>query len=478
VAIPSITQTIRDPGLPASPASITNFLYIGCAQQGSTTALGAFSNASDVIDTYGQGPLSEDLCYHLAIAGGPVYGLRSASSVAGSNGSVTPVRISTSTGTVAITGTALDSYEGRVRIDVTGALGVAQFSYSLDNGRTYSPQLIVPSGGSYVMPDSGLTLGFTAGAGPIILEKGDMFTFATVEPSFNGTDLGAAFTVVKADNTPIAATILSGQFATSSTAATIAAALSTQAQSLFQLYRPVRTMMDAGNDVVATTKTSFAAFVSERVSLNYGRCVCTSGKPITGRSAPTCSVTRPLAARAAESLISTDLAWYSAGALRGVQSITHNEYLSELMDVDGYSTLRTHQGIPGFFPTNVRLKSLPGSDYKFWQHGRVMDVATANAYVSLLPFLSSSVRTTSTGAIDPRDAAIWEAKVYDTLRTALMDPDNAQGYPGHVSALEAIVDKTSNVLTSGVVKVKVAIRPLGYAKTIVNELSFAANVGG
>lgn len=478
MAIPSITQTIRDPGLATTPAAITNFLFLGCAEKGSTTAVTAFANPGDVIDTYGQGPLSEDLCYFLALAGGPVYGLRLAGSVAATKSSVTVARTSTSTGTVALTGTALDTYDAKVEIRSTGALGVAQFRYTLDGGLTYSGDIIVPSGGSYTLANTGIGLTFTANSGPIILEKGDTFSFTTTEPTFGTTDLATGMDAVKADNTPLAAIILSGQFATASSAATVAAAMAVHASALFQLYRPVRFMMDAGDEAVATVKTAFAAFSSDRASLGYRRCALTSAKPIIGRGSPKCSVVRALAARAGASLLSTDLAWYSAGALAGCQSITHNEYLSELMDIDGFSTLRTHQGIPGFFPTNVRLRSAPGSDYQYWQHGRVMDAATTTAYIALLPYLSSSVRTIAGGKIDPRDAGSWEAKVYDALRTVLLDPDNAQGTQGHVSALDVAIDRNNNVLASGTVKVKVAIQPLGYAKYIVNELSFSANVGG
>lgn len=478
MAIPSISQTIRDPGLPTTPAAITNFLYIGCAQSGSTSEVQAFSNPADVIDEYGQGPLAEDLCYHLAVAGGPVYAIRSAGSVAASNSAVSKSAVGSSTGTITIAGTALDSYEGRVEIKVTGTSGTAQFVYSMDGGRTTSPQTLVPSGNTYAIPNTGITLTFVPGAGGTYFEKGDVHTFTTTEATFNATDLASAMTVVSADNTPIAAIVLSGQFATASASALIAAAASTHAASLFQLYRPIRIMMDAGGDNTSTTKTAFASFSDPRIARCYGRHVCASGKPIIGRSTSKCSIVRSLAARAAESLISTDLAWYSAGPLRGVTEITHDEFRTETMDSEGFATLRTHQGIPGFFPTNVRLSSPPGSDYQFWQHGRVMDVATATAYQALLPFLSSSVRTTTTGAIDERDAAIWEGAVEDALRAVLIDPDNAQGYPGHVSAMQVVVDKVSNVLTTGIVKVKVAIRPLGYAKFINNTLSFAANVGG
>ena len=478
MAIPSITQTIRDPGLGVTPDAITAFLYLGTSSAGTINTVYAFGNPSDVIDTLGQGPLSEDLCYHLAIAGGPVYAVRLTGSVAGAAGSVIKTAIGTSTGTLAVTGAALDWYDVRIEIRSTGALGAATFRYSLDGGTTYSPDTTVPSGGTYSPASTNLTLTWTAGAGPIILEKGDVFTFATTAPGYGSTDLANGITAFKNSNTAVSTLVLSGQFATAAASATIAAAMAVHATSLFQMYTPVRYMMDGGAEDAATTKAAFAAFSSERASVGYGACTVTSAKPIVGRGFPKASIVRPVAGRVAASLISTDAAWVSAGALPGVTSITHDEFRTELMDQAKFTTLRTHQGVAGFFVTNCRLMSTAGSDYEFYQHGRVMDVATSTAYVSLLPFLNSSVRTTSTGAIDPRDAANWESKVRDAERTVLLDPDNAQGTPGHVSALDVKVDQTTNVLTSKTVKVKIAIRPLGYAKTITNELSFSANVGG
>lgn len=450
---------------------------MGTCSSGTIGTVYAFSNPSDVIDTLGQGPLAEDLCYSLAIAGGPVYGIRLTGVTAGAAGAVTKTALTTSTGTVTVAGAAYDAYDARIEIMVTGALGVAQFRYSLDGMSTYSPSIIVPSGGTYVVPNTNLTLTFVAGAGPIIFEKGDFHVFVCTAPGYGATEVAAGITSLKASNISIAAIVLSGKFATGSAAATVFAAMVVHASSLFTLYRPIRFLMDAGADVAATTKTAFAAVAGERGAAAFDSEVCTSGKPITGWGAPKGPASRSMAGRLAASLISTDPAWVAAGALPGVTSITHDEFRTELMDQANFSTLRTHQGVSGFFVTNVRLMSAPGSDYQFWQHGRVMDVATVTTYQALLPFLSSSVRTIAGGKIDPRDAVVWESKVKDALRSVLLDPDNAQGTPGHVSALDCSVDKTTNVLVSGTVKVKIAIRPLGYAKTITTELSFSANVG-
>lgn len=477
-ALPSIQQSIRDPGLGVTPAAITSFIYLGTCSSGTVATVYSFSNPNDVIDTLGQGPLAEDACYHLAIAGGPAYCMRLTGSVAGAAGSVTKTAVSTSTGTVAVSGAAYDAYVVRVEIRATGALGVALFRYSLDGGSTYSPNITVPSGGTYAIANTNLTLTFTAGGGPIILENGDLFTFTCTAPSFGSSDLAAGITALKASNIDIAAIILSGKFATSSAAATIAAAMDVHASALFTMYRPIRFMMDAGADDTTTTKTSFASFSSARAAVAYGSCVCTTAKPIVGWGAPTSPIVRPMAGRCAASLISTDPAWVAPGALPGVTSITHDEFRTELMDQAKFSTLRTHQGLSGFYITKVNLMSVNGSDYQYWQHGRVMDVMVATGYTSLLPFLNSSFRTTSTGTFDPRDAVTWEKKAKDAERVVLLDPDNAQGTPGHVSALDVKVDQTNNVQLSGNVKIKFVARPLGYAKTITEEFSYSVNVGG
>lgn len=479
MAIPSIQLSVRDPGLGVTPSAITSFIYMGTCSAGTATAINAFSNASDAVDTLAQGPLAEDVCYHLAIAGGPVYAMRLTGSTAGAAGAVTKTAVSTSTGTVTVAGAAFDAYVVRVEIRGTGALGVALFRYSLDGGNTYSPNITVPSGGTYAIASTNLTLTFVPGGGPIIFENGDLHTFTCTAPGFSTTDLANGITALKASNIEIAAIILSGKFVASTTAATMAAAMSVHAAALFNMYRPIRYMLDAGSDDAATTKTSFASYSDARGATGFQSDTCTSAKPIVGWGTVPCSVVRQMAGRCAASLISTDPAWVAAGALQGVTAITHDEFRSELMDQAKFSTLRTVQGLSGFFITNVRLMSIAGSDYEFWQHGRVMDVATATTYKSLLPFLNSSVRTVNgTGAIDPRDAATWEKTVKDALRTVLLDPDNAQGTPGHVSALDCKVDQTTNVIVSKTVKVKIAIRPLGYAKAIVAELSYSVNVGG
>jgi len=148
------------------------------------------------------------------------------------------------------------------------------------------------------------------------------------------------------------------------------------------------------------------------------------------------------------------------------------------MDAKRFITLRTHQGLQGFYITQGRLMSPVGSDYKYWQHRRCMDVACDTTYKAQLPFLNMSVRVNANGTIDERDARTFESQVKTALAGNLLDPNSAEGTPGHVSALDYKIDRANNVLSTENLKSTVAIRPRGYAKTLSTELGFSASVGG
>jgi hypothetical protein len=109
MAIPKQTISVRDPGLGLTPEAINTFLFMGCSSSGTANTLYTFSNAQDVVDTLGQGPLPEALCSALAIAGGPVLGMRLTGATAGAAGAVTAALVGTATGTVTVAGAAYDA---------------------------------------------------------------------------------------------------------------------------------------------------------------------------------------------------------------------------------------------------------------------------------------------------------------------------------------------------------------------------------
>jgi hypothetical protein len=489
MAIPKQTLTVRDPGLGIVESSDNAVVIFGCSSSGTVNTIVPIGSPSAAVDGFGYGPLPQAGANILGVAGGPVYMCRLTGTTAGAAGAVTKTAIGTSTGTITVAGAAYDTLSVRVDIVGSGTVAVGTFKYTLDYDRgtsscTYSEVLTIPSGGTYAIPNTNLTLTFVPGAGAVFFQAGDYHTFATTAPAFSTTDLAAGFTALNSflSTTPgidVKIVVLAQRFATGSAAATMFGTLSTQLTSQESYYRYMRGLMDCGSgDTTANVKTALAAVADDRICPVYGDCDLSSNAPFAGFGAPRVSGLIPFAARVASDLISTDPARFASGALTGVLKIYHDEFTTEEMDAAKISTLRSWPAVPGYYITNGRLKSSAGSDFIYLQHGRVMDVACSTVAKAQLPFISRGVLTNDNGTIDKTEAALMEAPVTGALSDALSTPKNVEGRAGHVSEFAYAIDLTNNVLTSFNINSTVAIRPLGYAKSLTTELGFAANVGG
>jgi Protein of unknown function (DUF2586) len=478
MAIPGQVITVNDPGLGVVEATITTPWIMGVAEKGTVTAPASVSTKSDAIATWGEGPLTEAVCHILDIAGGPVIGQRITGSVAGASGAVTPTRVTTSTGTVVVTvGVAKHDYEVQIIVLKTGTVGVGTFKYSLDDGYTFSEELVIPSGGAFIIPTTGLTVTFTAGLGPLFFEKGDRFEFDCTAPFYSTTNVADCFTALKASGLDFAFIVLVGKATLATDAATMFAALATQLAGLETIFKYARAMMDAGKEATPATITAFASAANSRILVSYGDTDMASSKAFTGWGTPKLSALLPIAARAARSLISTRLGRFASGPLTGLVAISHDEFKTEVMDQNKFATLRTFPGVPGFYITNGRMKSSSGSDFRLWMYGRIMDVACSTVYRAQLQFLNKGVRTTPKGTINDKDAASMESMVKAQLDAVLTEPLNAEGSKGHVSARNYKIDRLNNIQQTNILQATIAIRPLGYAEQIVATIGFALNVG-
>lgn len=481
--LPGQELRFRDPGLGLVELSGTTFLYIGAAEKGPLNEVRALSSPAAIIDLFGEGPLPEAAATSLRVAGGPIYCCRVAGSVAGTTGAVTKTAASTGSGTVAAAGAAFSRFDAIVEITKTGTLGTAEFRYSLDNGSTFSESLTVPSGGSYVIPRTNVTLTFTAGGGPIFFEKLDRFTFTTTAPHYSTTELALGIDALRAyfGQTPafaLDAIVLTGINTTGAGAATMFGALASHLASLETIYRYVGGILDAGSaDTRANVKTALAAVASTRVLPVYGEATLGSAKSFAGYSVPRVPLLNAVAARCARLAISTDPAKFSDGPLADVQSITHDEFVTEEMDAARITTARTFPGTAGFYITNARIKSPIGSDYLYWQHRRVMDAAARTTILAQQQFINAELVTNPDGSLEEREALRIEAVVRAQLDAVLLQPKNASGRRGHVTAIGYTVDRLANVLSSQIVSTSVAVQPLAYAKRLSTEIGFALNVG-
>lgn len=464
MAIPSVNLTVKDGALGITNNDGGNVIAImATSSAGPLNTPVSFTNSQAVRDTFGTGPLVEEAAHVLDIAGGTVVCLRLTGSVAGTAGSVTQ----TGTGLSVLTTTGsvpLDSYQVRVLI-VTGATnpaaGLATFKVSLDDGRNYGPELALPTSGVYAVPNTGITLNFSAAS----LVAGDYYSFLTTAPGYSTSNFntgydalmaadGLAFSLIDLVGVPADATAMQGFFAA------FDAKLSASASTSKRYFRG---LMQAIDDTDANIITAGASLVSTRMNIAAGFANITSS--ITGMSTKR-PASRVIAARWALTPAAEDAGRVATGPCRGIVSLLRDEAKTPGLDAAGYSTLRTQVGLPGYYITNSRLRGGPLSDFQLSQYGRVMDIAAGNVYVSGLHFLNDNT------VVDRRTGLIVEASarsIESYCRSRLLAVTVQQGQASDASV---VVDRATNILSTSELKIAFTILPLGYFKTITETISF------
>lgn len=467
--IPGQSLAVNENGAGVVTPATNIPLFIGYSTLGTANVMKTYNSIPDLVAGEGQGQAVEDAAYDLAFTGGPIRFMKTSTSVAGT---LSAVAKSGAGPTVTVAGaTPADDYQAILRIRGGGVLGTATFDYSLDNGVTYSETLTVPAGGTYSIPQTGVTATFPAGT----YVAAETYTFTTTAPMWNSSDLSAAFTAITNDSTGWDFIVCSGRQATGAAAATLAAALQTQLVTLANNYRYKRGIIDGGDEAYAAILTAFASTVANRTLVSYRGAVYSTPKPFPGWGSPKARLVRGVAQKAHDALISTDLARVKSGPLSSVASIEHDEQKTEVLDVAKITTARTIPGLTGFFITNARLKSAAGSDFQYWQHGRIMDVACATVYSEQAKWLSAGIRTNPDGTVDERDAQAIETAVTNALNAQLIQPTNAEGTRGHVSRLQYTINRLTNFQSTGIMLSELAIQPFGYIKRFTTTLGLVAS---
>jgi hypothetical protein len=477
------TIVVRDGGIGLSDNGAKYDLVVGHTSSGTANTLYFSTNQNSLKDTLGQGKAVE-LALPVITAIGGVLVLKTAASTAGVAGAVTKTAISTSTGTVTVAGAPYDDYQVRVRLRATGALGVGRFDYSLDQlGDTpdYSEELTIPSGGTYLIQGTNLTLTFVPGGGPIIFESGDYHVFSCTAPQYTTSDLATAWTALLAalGSYRIAKVYFTGRSASASAAATMAAAVQTHLTSLEARKRWARGMMDCGNDTSANVITSIAPLAIPRVAVVFGQADIPTLNGRKGYATPRQPAIFALAERASQADLSESLFRVASGSLR-VTKVLHDEGVNQaFIESHRINTARTYDGQTGLFSTAGYLKSGTGSDFVYWDWGTVLDEICSTVYDAQQPWLGRKVRVLAdgTGRIDPRDAVRIEAAVRAALKARITDPVNVDGIKGHVSAIEYVVDLTNDVLRTRQIKSVCRAVPLPPIENIATEIGFTGSIG-
>jgi hypothetical protein len=158
------------------------------------------------------------------------------------------------------------------------------------------------------------------------------------------------------------------------------------------------------------------------------------------------------------------------GAVKNVRSIIRNEDATSALDAARFTTMRTLQGLSGYFVTRGMMMAAAGSDFEEVMNCRVMDYACTVARAAGLQYLNKGVRVVPRGKpragfIDERDAQAIEKQIKSKLSAALLSE-------GDASDVSVAVSRTDNILSTKTLNIEISIVPLAYAQTIRENIGF------
>lgn len=470
MTIPDIAFTLRDHGLGLTAGGSTRLqAKVGVSSQGTTGQTLLTSDPQEVVDTFGYGPLVEAaVCALVAQGAGQVLCYKAPNSTAGTSGTVT--HAGTAGGaTMAVTGTPADSYNVQVLITQTAlnkAAGTATFQYSLDGGQTWSQTYVLPTSGIFVIPNTGLTITFTdATGGATSYGAGDTYSFATTSAVYTVSDLQTACNALNSVSESFRFVHVVGAPADAASLTTLVTACEGIATSFFNSKRYCRFMVDAPDLSDSALEAALASVAAPHVLVAGSFADIVSGTSGVVFKRP---ATWLMAQRAGIVAEGRDLAAVLDGALAGVTKIYRDERVTAGYDDNRISSLRTFIRTPGFWIGNAKLLSTPGSDFKYWQHGVVIDAACEAAYSALVNYLSDDLNIGPDGKIVEADARVVEGSAETAIRNRLVA---GVGGP-QISDYSVVIDRSVDLIATETLSVRIRITPKGYIKEIAVDIGF------
>ncbi len=444
--------------------------YCGNCTLGPLNTPGIYARSSDVIATFGEGPLVEEVCYEIEQTGRAVVVCRTDQTTAGAYGAITV----TGPGTSVITADAVlkpvDDLECYVIFDTGGTIGVAgiTYRYSLDDGRTMSAVQSLGTATNLTLPGSAK---FLFAAGTILANQS--FVCRTSAPLWNGAQLDAALVALQNtandwDICRVVGPVVAADVATIETRATAMELLGKEKTFI------VNTRLPNLAETEAQYKTAMDLAFSATVAMFTSICTAAADvqSPISQRR-----YRRPvgmvIAALAVNTKPGQDLAEVGLGPLPASVRITddagnpkhHDERIYPGLDDSRFTTLRTWAKRPGVFVNNARIFSAPGSDFQFLQHRRTMNVFCVVIRRVLERYSSADLLVNDqTGRILESEARDIDINVNAEAETELVDTRNA-------TAAVFQLSRTDNILSTYKLRGDARLTPLAYPKF------FEINVG-
>lgn len=377
-----------------------------------------------------------------------------------------------------ITGTPLDSTNVAVVFTTGGTIASSgiKFKISLDAGRTYGPTISLGTALTYPIPDTGLTLNFSAGT--IITNQ--VVRFSTVEPLWSTAGVLAAMNALQSSAYALSgwgSMMLTG-FLTGADATTIQGYLNT-----FQTGKIYTRLLGAARDALLPTAwggageteatwmdsvmTDFGSTVAKRICVSAGHYNMPSQIPKSVAGLPRFrrSLAWALGARQVTLQPQRHAGRVKDGPLGSIVVdaandandgfIYHDERLNPGFNGAKFASAKTRIKKKGRFIDNPNLMSDTGSVFTLLPLGTVMDIACGIVNEVGTEDINEDIRLNDNGTIFDNEAIAIEKR----MRQALKDNMFAKNM---ISNYSVAVDRTNNVQTTSEVNVAVTIFARGY----------------
>ena len=451
----------RNLGLsPTTPSG--NYGFVGYATDGLATAneIVAVKSPNEIKDQLGFGELPDEALNHMANGGKKIYAVPVPISTEAVIGAVTPVRVGTSDGTVALakdgSNKVTNDFDIKVLITKTGLIGAAKFQVSTDGGENYSPSIVMTA--TYIIPGTNVKITFTDGS--LGFDAGDYFTSAITKPAISKAEIEAAVDLLLASYLSFDGIVIASDadaaLITSLKAKAAAAEGSPNFRFCFIMVKPA--LSSSAAQAITQAATLVSTVVGDRILVVTGEAVTVRTNHNDQRDRSSIGV---ISGRRSSLGISEDVGLFSGGALNNILSLRTGWTDTTIEELDALRTvtIRNFKGTGGFRPTNGWMSD-PFSDVKKSAWRLVLDKASRRTRLAALGFVKVKVNPAD---VDGSTKALREAMQSELNLMA----GNDEIVDGNVS-----IPDGQDILTTDEIKADISVIPFGHASFIGITIGF------
>jgi len=472
MSIKQVNFTILSNSLGAiPPGGGETIAVVGVSSSGTADQAVQSSNPTDFVTADGYGPAPQAAAFVTQHGGNDVILVKAATVTAGTNSAVT--HTGTGASVMTLTGTPNDTYYLVVTPTIGGTVGVAgcELTVSLDAGRTVYSTVTLGTATTYLIPNTGITLNFTAAS----LVADDTYTAVCTEPKWSSGTLISAMEGLLASGLSFKNVLITGDVDASE-----AASVKTEMTSYFNKKRFNRVFTNARDALWGGTSTEteaqwitalvadFSGFDGDRLSVAGGFYNIISPLSQTQFRRP---ISWAAAAIDSTTDIGEDISAVALGSLPMVAKPTtpdgfvyYDAQNNSALDTARFLTGQLIYGLPGWYMTNSNLMAAAGSDFSILPYGEVVDQTCRTSYLFFTQYLGGSVRVSATtGYILAADANDIDSRCTALLQTVLGNG---------VSSVACVVTRNSNILSTKTLTATISIVPLGYINAVNVTITF------